>query len=153
MKTKICKKALLVLFIQFFLVSCSNICIPVKPEFVISNLFIRKGFDENACVLGGVYFDFYNKSQKQITSLEISISVYDKQTRKQAFAGTSVIHTSFEGLIDSLEKKEMCISLDDYILFDSGSELFIDSFIIKKIVYQDKTSWNDFFGIYGIYSN
>ena len=122
------------------------------PRFTISELCIRKGFNEDACVLGGIYFDFFNKSQKQIVSMDLNVRIFDGSTGEPAFSGVTIISSSFEGLIESLEKKEMCISLDDYITFDFDGNLIIDAFIISKIVYADGEIWRDYFGMYGNYA-
>ncbi|MBP5603464.1 MAG: hypothetical protein J6X78_12130 [Treponema sp.] len=122
------------------------------PRFTISELCIRKGFDEDACVLGGIYFDFFNKSQKQIISMDLNVRIFDANTGEPALAGVTTISSSYEGLIESLEKREMCISLDDYITFDFDGNLIIDAFIISKIVYSDGEIWCDYFGLYGNYA-
>ena len=123
----------------------------LSPEFVISNLYCKKGYDENACVLGGVYFDILNKSEEEIIYMELNVRLCDSKTGAPAFPINPTISIKYDGCIESLEKKEMCISLDNYITFDSPKEFLIDAFIINKIVYADGTVWNDFFGMYGIF--
>ena len=50
--------------------SCKNDVFS-KPDFSISNLTYKDK---------GVYFDFYNKAQKDIKSMQIKMCVYDKRT-------------------------------------------------------------------------
>ena len=147
------KNELLIVLLFLMMNSCSFLEQDLKPGFAISNLCIKKEAEQNASILGGVYFDFFNKSQKQIVSMELIVRIYDKKNGGPAFTGSATINSNYQGLIEGLEKKEMCISLDDYIVFDSQMDLLLDAFLISKITYSDGTVWNDFFGLYGIYAN
>ena len=144
---------LIILCLLFLMNSCSFMEQDLKSKFAVSDLCIKKESGQSASILGGVYFEFFNKTQKQIVSMELYIRIYDGRTGRPAFISAATINSKYEGLIEGLEKKEMCIPLDDYITFDSEKDLLLDAFIISKIIYSDGTTWNDFFGLFGIYSN
>ena len=158
---KLCNKIYYSLFFTafFFFISCSDFLqspqvtlgYGSRPDFYVSNLCIKNDYDEDACVLGGVYFDFFNKSEKEIIAIELNIRIFNRQTGKPAFAGAGTIKVNYVGSIQSLEKREMCLSLDDYISYESQDNLIIDAFIISKITYSDQSIWKDYFGVYGFF--
>ena len=118
--------------------SCKNDVFS-KPDFSISNLTYKDK---------GVYFDFYNKAQKDIKSMQIKMCVYDKKNGSAAFEGEGIITCQIDSGVLALEQRSFCISLQDYFTDDKDLELIIDNFYISRILYTDGKEWKDWFGLY-----
>ena len=119
-----------------------------SPQFAVSTPVYKKGEIENSCRLGGVCFEFYNKSSKRVISIQTKMNVYNSATKETAFVGVGTISSSFNGIVDAKTKKDMCVSLDEYITTSSDCDFLIEQFYISRIVYSDGTEWKDYFGIY-----
>lgn len=110
-----------------------------KPEFSISGLIYKDN---------GVYFDFFNQSQKDIRSMQIKMCVYDKKDGYAAFDGEGIITCQIDTGVLAQEQRSFFISLESYITQGNDLELIVDNFYISRILYTDGKEWKDIFGIY-----
>ena len=134
-------------FLSVLLVCCEYLA-NQKPEFCIANPVYKSGEIDGICKLGGVFFDFYNKSAYSVQFLEIRMNIYDKNTGKEAFIGTGTIVSEMECNIESGEKRKLCIPLDQYMVVCPLKDCIIDQFYISKIKFSDGREWHDILGLY-----
>ena len=140
---------ILVLLPLFF--SCNEKVIDLrKPEFSITEPLYKSAEEDNRCVLGGVYFDLYNKSDSAIVFMETRMNVFDKETGKAAFTGYGTIISESEISIQPGEKRNMCIPLDKYITVVPKAGYIIDQFYISRLEYADGRIWEDDLGVYAV---
>lgn len=134
------------------------------PPYAITNPVYRISGPDDACSLGGVFFDFYNKSEKEVIFIQTCMNVFDKKTKQEAFAGAVGLVCDSNCIIRQQEKKNLCIPLDDYLWqlqpssqpssqsssqpSSQSSSLCVDNFFISKIEYSDGSCWQDKFGVY-----
>jgi hypothetical protein len=97
---------------------------------------------------GGVFFNFYNKSNKTVVFVETKMNVLDAKTGSIAFAGTGCITTGAPCNIQNCAQNDFCISLNQYISNSIPSELIVENFFISKIEYSDGSCWKDYLGVY-----
>ena len=113
----------------------------LSPSFEITNL---------KCKDAAVYFDFYNDSSKIISSMQMLVSVRNKKTGELVGPASGILSCDFKQEIQGHEKKEMFISLEDYL--ETSEEtvpiLEIVSLVVSRLVYSDGTVWKDTFGLY-----
>ena len=141
------KKSLLGLVAAFaavlFLLSATSCSLfeKLSPSFEITNL---------KCKNEAVYFDFYNDSSKVISSIQVFVSVRNKNTGEVIGSTNGILSCDFKQEIQGHEKKEMVISFEDYIEAseDSMPVLEILSLLVNRIVYSDGTVWKDPFGLF-----
>ena len=112
------------------------------PECVIGN---TEGYFSYA----GVFAEFTNTSEKDISQMNISFNVYDASTKKNPFFGSNTIQTVYEDIIYPDEETELCISLDEYVHSIPLEPFLIQNFCISKIVYSDGSVWTDYFCVFG----
>ena len=144
-------KSLVFIIIVLFLsvLSCSqNSSDITNPPFAVTQPEYRSSKEDDRCVLGGVYFDFYNKAESSVIRLETRMNVYDRKTGKAAFLGCGTIESGNEVLIKSREQRKLCVPLDEYITVISEEGYIIDQFYISRIEYEDGSIWEDEFGVY-----
>lgn len=136
--------------LTIFLCGCENIESNINaPKFSISKPIYKAGKVDNYCELGGVFFNFYNKSDSDVTYIEIKMNLFDKSSKKNAFIGIGTISSEMSCSIGSGVSKQLCIPLDEYITIIPDSELLIDQFYVSTAQFSDGTVWNDYFGVYG----
>ena len=120
-------------------ISC-NLKQEYLPEFTITQFEYREEQPfEQSFLPSGLYFTFKNTASKKIILIETKLSTGDR-----------LISFCFDGELEANETKELCIPLSDYQLNKDGTEPFIDSFYVSKIVYSDSSFWIDLFGTYAI---
>lgn len=138
-------------FLTALLYGCRGSMMDIRtPPFVISEPEYRDGTEDESCIFGGVYFDFYNWAESRVVFLEIRMNVYDRKTRKSAFPGCGTIKSGNSVLIESGEKRQMCIPLDEYINQMSEGGYLIDQFYVSRIDYEDGRVWIDELGMYAL---
>ncbi|HOS29681.1 MAG TPA: hypothetical protein PLR39_02665 [Treponemataceae bacterium] len=117
---------------------------------------------EPECVIGevdsffryaGIILDFCNTSEKQIMNIEISFSLFDPETKKSPWYGTSHIMTNYENSILTGEKIEICVSLDTYLYEIPKNAFLVKNLCISALTYSDGSVWKDYLGIYTVDSN
>lgn len=143
---------LLIILQSLMLFGCTLLNENTYPKFTVSKPVYKNAESDPTCEIGGVYFNFYNKSKNNIESMEIRMRVFDRTTRQMAFPGIGTIISILECDIQSKEHKKFCISLDSYITIFSNSDYLIDEFYISKIRYSDGSVWEDKYGIYAVSS-
>ena len=144
---------IILLSIFYIILSCNENLVKItEPLFSVSEPEYRSNEEDERCLLGGVYFDFYNKAGCNVVFIEIRMNVYDKTTGTSAFTGYGTIISENEVVVSSNEKRELCVPLDDYITVISQSGYFIDQFYVSKIEYEDGRQWSDDLGLYAISS-
>ena len=127
----------------------SQLCKSTPPPYALSSPVYRPAQAQDACLVGGIFFDFYNKSEKEVVFIQASMNVFNKNTGELAFAGAAGLSAGSECSIQYCQTKSLCIPLDDYIwqLGDSSS-FCVDNFFIRRIEYADGSVWQDNLGVY-----
>ena len=118
------------------------------PPYAITKPVYRIAGPDDVCTLGGVFFDFYNKSEKEVVFIETCMNVFDSQTGNLAFPGAGELRSGAACSIEKTQKKNLCIPLDEYLWQIETSSLCTDNFFISKIKYADGSIWQDNLGIY-----
>ena len=118
------------------------------PPYAISKPVYRNAGPDDTCTIGGVFFDFYNKSEKEIVFIETCMNVYNSKSGELAFSGAGGLTSGAECIVQKLQKKNLCIPLDEYLWQIENTSLCTDNFFIKKIIYADGTIWQDKLGVY-----
>ena len=138
-------------FVIFFFASCSGERRSLlEPEFTVSTPVYKSAEEDDRCMTGGVYFDFYNRSETDVVFLEVRMNVYESDTGKAAFLQGAQITSESEVYVKAGEKRNMCISLDSYITVAPKAPYVIDQFYVRRIVYSDGSEWRDDAGLYAI---
>ena len=139
MKRQLCVPVLIIV-LSFSIVSCSLVG-QLCPKFEISNAHCKNEI---------LYFDFSNQSSKAVLQVEMNINLKSTRVGETDNSASGVFSCEYKGLIIGLEKKELCISLENYFPQQEGNEtnLEILSLVVSRIVYSDGTVWRDVFGIY-----
>ena len=118
------------------------------PPYAITKPVYRIAGPDDVCTIGGVFFDFYNKTDKEVIFIETCMNVFDKQTCKLAFSKAGGLRSGSSCSITSSQKKNLCIPLDEYLYQIGSTSLCVDNFFISKIEYNDGSIWQDKLGIY-----
>ena len=148
---KLLNKKLFVLLILILLIfsGCNQNTIDItSPLFSVTQPQYKSASEDSRCVIGGVYFDFYNKADCRVVYLETRMNVYDKSTGKSAFAGYGTITSADEVQIKKGEIRQMCVPLDQYITVVPQAGYYIDQFYVNLIEYEDGKIWKDECGLY-----
>lgn len=119
-----------------------------SPPYVIGSLHCNLGERKNYYLIAGIEFDFWNISQKDVTEIETSGIVFDRDTETNPFVGTNIISSVFSGQIPANTKHTLILPLDQYIYQVPLKPYIIDYFYIKKISYADGSIWTDYSGAY-----
>ena len=118
------------------------------PPYAITKPVYRIAGPDDVCTLGGIFFDFYNKSEKEVVFIETCMNVFDSQTGSLAFSGAGGLRAGASYMIKHSQTKNLCIPLDDYLCRSDNSSLCVDNFFISKIEYADGSIWQDKLGVY-----
>ena len=121
------------------------------PPYAITKPVYRIAGPDDVCSLGGIFFDFYNKTEKEVVFIETCMSVFNTNTGQLAFDGAGGLISGANCKIVKNQKKNLCIPLDDYLLQMENPSLCADNFFIKQIKYADGSSWQDKTGTYAYY--
>ena len=119
-----------------------------SPPYAITKPIYKFAGPDDVCTLGGVFFDFYNKSEKEIVFIQACMNVFDKKTSEPAFEGSVGFLSGAPCILKSREKKNLCIPLDDYLCQMENQSFVVDNFFITRIEYADGTFWQDTIGVY-----
>ena len=146
-----------IIFIAAF-ISCDlqnnnllQLSIEEKPQFTITDMEYKEQHSyADSYLPEGVYFTFENQSSKKIILIESRLLLCDKKTLEPVFEKKGYMTFSFDGNLNSKEKKEFCIPLSDYSLSKEGGQPYVDTFYISKIIYSDTSVWSDYLGSYAI---
>ena len=120
------------------------------PPYSITTPACRMAGPDDQCSVGGVFFDFLNKSEKEVIFIETCMNIFNLQSGQLAFAGAGGLSCRSSCSIPVKQTKKLCIPLDEYLWQMDFSQLCIDNFFIRRIEYADGTSWQDNFGVYAI---
>ena len=118
------------------------------PPYAITKPVYRIAGPDDICTLGGVFFDFYNKSEKEVVFIETCMNVFDSKSGELAFSGAAGLTSGSECSVLKTQKKNLCIPLDEYLWQIETPSLCADNFFISKIKYADGTIWQDKLGVY-----
>ena len=118
------------------------------PPYAITKPVYRIAGPDDVCSLGGIFFDFYNKSEKEVVFIETCMNVYNNQTGNLAFPGAGGLHSGASYIIKQTQTKNLCIPLDEYLCQLETTSLCVDNFFISKIEYADGSIWQDKTGAY-----
>ena len=128
-------------FCLFF--SCVHEGDIINPYFVgEAKVFV--GEEKGVFSFAGAYIDFYNNSQKNISSVDFSFCLYDKNGASVGFSG-NMIESSFSKRIEGESSKTFIVNLDKVLGPYTDSEYKIDFVRIKKIEYEDGSIWENIF--------
>ena len=75
------------------------------PPYAITKPVDRIAGPDDVCTLGGVFFDFYNKSEKEVIFIETCMNVFDTQTGELAFSGAGQLTSISSCKIEKTQKK------------------------------------------------
>ena len=135
--------------IAFLLAGCpSQLQGGGAPPYAITKPVYRIAGPDDVCSLGGIFFDFYNKTEKEVVFIETCMNVFDKSTGELAFAGAAGLSCGASCSIEKKARKNLCIPLDDYLYQTDDLLLCPDNFFVKKIKYADGSIWQDWQGLY-----
>ena len=118
------------------------------PPYAISKPVYRIAGPDDICTIGGIFFDFYNKSEKEIVFIETCMNVYNSKSGELAFSGAGGLSSRAECSVQKSQKKNLCIPLDQYLWQIENDSLCTDNFFIRTIKYADGTIWQDKLGVY-----
>ncbi len=94
----------------------------------------------------GIYFTFYNNSEKRVKNVIFTCIVFDSDGEKSPLIGSNIISAKFSQEITSYDVHDIVFSLDPYINIEPVEPYIIDFFYIKKIEYLDGSVWEDPYG-------
>jgi len=143
--SSIIKRTVVILF-AFSLIFFSSCAMDNDVPYIISDCYITIGEEAGFWKFSGITFDFYNKSNKQIYSMEIEGNLYQEKT-----ANTFVnnrISQIYDMPINPSKSVKLRLPLDDYLSSTPKNSMKVDQFYIKKIVFSDGKTWTDPFGTY-----
>lgn len=121
---------------------CSVISLS-DPPYVISKPVSIAGCRSGYYQFAGTECQFWNKSDKRISSLGITCYVYDADTKKNPLPGDNRLCLTYSGSIDPRETVPLIISLDPYIFAAPAKAFLLDFFCVSSIQYEDGSSWED----------
>jgi len=119
-----------------------------SPPFVLGKPRCAIGGDQGPFLLAGIEFDFYNLDDREVSGMEVSAMVYERETSENPFIGSNKIRASLEGSVPARAKARLAIPLDEYICAIPGEPYIIDFFYVSRVAYSDGTSWSDPLGTY-----
>ena len=119
-----------------------------SPPYAITTPVYRIAGPDDLCTLGGVFLDFYNKSEKEVVFIETCMNVFNRKTGELAFEGAGGMLSESICLLQSHERKSLCIPLDEFIWQLDSPSFIVDNFFITRIEYSDGTTWQDKVGVY-----
>ena len=94
----------------------------------------------------GVNLFIFNKSEKNISSINIVFFLFDKDG-EPASECRSKLSFEVEKEISAGEQASFCIPLDRYMNTIPSESLFVDYLYLAKIIYDDGSVWEDPLGI------
>ena len=119
-----------------------------SPPYTVTAPVYRLAGPDDICSFCGVFFDFYNKSEKEVIYIKICMNIYDSQSGALAFDGAAELTCGTQCHLQKSQKTNFCVSLDQYNFELANQTPYIDNFYISRIEYTDGTSWTDVFGVY-----
>lgn len=140
------KNKALVLFFPVFAASFSACAHTGSIPYGISNPESQIGEIQGLQEFAGIYFTFYNNTEKTVKSFTVSYFVFDNTGEKSPFIGSNVLSSRSFKIIPPNGVQEIHISLDRYINQIPLEPYIIDFFYIKKIEYEDGSVWIDPYG-------
>jgi hypothetical protein len=144
-------KYLLLLFMLSFF-SCKEFYQPEEIPYVISKPSCVIGSREGYYQFIGIEFNFTNTTDKIVSSVYISFTIFDADTSENPLIGSNLLKLSYTGTVPPQSTKTMIISLDKYIYTVPEKPYLIDFFYIAEIRYEDGNSWSDPQGVYYVRS-
>ena len=119
------------------------------PPYAITKPVYRIAGPDDVCTLGGVFFDFYNKSEKEVVYIKTCMNVFDMSTTTEpALFHSKRFSSEASCVLKPNETKNLCIPLDDYLWKFETPALCVDNFCITVIEYADGSIWHDYTGVY-----
>ena len=118
------------------------------PPYAVTAPVYKIAGPDDLCSLGGIFFDFYNKTEKEVIFIETCMNVFDSRNGELAFAGGGGFSSGSDCKILKEEKKNLCIPLDKYLWQMQIDSICVDNFFISKIKYADGSIWQDKLGVY-----
>lgn len=128
--------------------ACSPIQPLTAPPYIISKPQCIIGEKEGYYSAAGIEFFYINIDQKTVTEFEVSFIVYDSVTTQNPFIGSNSIKSSFLGELPPNSKKQLSLSLDEYMYVIPDTPYLLDHFYISRITFDDGSTWEDQNGIY-----
>ena len=119
-----------------------------SPPYAISKPVYKIAGPDDVCSLGGIFFDFYNKSEKEVVCIETCMNVFNRGTGELAFSGAGGLSSGASCSVQKSQTKNLCIPLDEYLWQMETGGLCVDNFFISRIQYSDGSSWQDKLGVY-----
>jgi len=123
---------------------------PQITPFVISKPVVEIYPRINSFKCAGIVFKLLNNSEGYIDRIKICFMLFDTKSQTSPFIGTNKFEITKNDFLAPGEKKEICISLDQYIYIAPTEPYLIDFFYISEICYIDGTAWKDPYGKYRV---
>ena len=142
------KRIFMILFSILLLISCE---FGVKTfPFLIENLECSLDSENDIFNHIGLRFKMSNTSKKTIKNFTACFIIYDSKNGKNPLITSNYIEAKFNGNLDCNKSKIFEVSLDDKINYVPKNPFYIDCFYIKSIVYEDGSTWKNYFSSYTI---
>ena len=94
----------------------------------------------------GITFDFLNQGKEITDRITVSFLLFDSRTQESPFFGTNKFEITMREIVFPEERKEVIISLDQFIHIAPTAPYLIDFFFISEIQYVDGSVWQDKYG-------
>lgn len=147
------KKKFGLIFLVLFSILQFSCVLQYDPPFILNKPDCIIGKREGLFDFVGVLTKFYNTSNKDIRSLEVSFDVFDRKTEKSPFVNSNHITSNFNSTIASGQGIELCVSLDSYVFTIPEEKYVIQNYCVRYILFADGTRWNDPFCSYSVNSD
>ena len=133
----------IVLFSLLF-ISCNGYSLDSVP-YVISGEFVMNDASKDYSICG-VDIYLFNKSQKEISSVNIVFFLFDKDG-EPAVECQNKITAQVEQTVSAEEDCSFCLSLDHFMNSVPEEKLLVDYLYLSKIEYEDGSCWEDPYGL------
>ena len=146
MKRKVLFAALLLPFFAVMFSGCETMYAFTCP-YIISNPRVELGEYEDKHKFAGMHFTFFNESKKDVENFTLSFTLYDSDGNNP-FIGSNCIVSKCNWKVKSGATVDFVIDLDPYISLEPSQPYLLDYIYVREIVYSDKSSWKDPYGMY-----
>ena len=137
--TRVC-----IVLLTLLLTACNGYSLDSIP-YVISGDFVMNDGAKDYSICG-VDIYLYNKSDKEISSVNVVFFLFDKDG-EPAVECRNKISVCVEETIPGQDDCSFCISLDSFMNSIPEEKLLVDYLYLSKIEYEDGSTWEDPYGL------
>lgn len=124
----------------FWLLNCSFY---IDSPFVLENIRCEIGEKDNVCRFAGVFFSFFNATEKAISKIGVSFSVFN-QDGTRPFYNNSNIKAELLCEVLPQQKIEVCACIDSKVSLVPEENYIVGNFRVDKIIYSDGSIWENY---------